>query len=375
MKIRNVSFAMNSSTYVVALTVAVCLPGCGGKGGDDGAAPGAGSRPSTVPKGAPGAGSSGGVDAGGQTGSPTGTGIGRADGGGDPSVGCGQGTYCMAGSDIAPPDASEGFQFVSPSSISILPGGESFYCYYKNVPGTENGEVDLGGFKSWMTAQSSHHFITFLAGSAGAVKQADGALQTCAFGAGQWVYATSKSGMIVGMDMPDGVGLPMTSGAQLIMNMHLINTGDTPVSPVVKLNGYYAKNIKYKAASMASFNIGINVPPMGTQTVRGTCTPPAGSNFFLLTTHTHKFATAADINYVSGGQTTNLVHTTDWESPGTHIWQAPNFLTTKAGDTFTYSCTYQNPNSFAVTVGETAARNEMCMAIGYFFPQGTASCN
>ena len=46
----------------------------------------------------------------------------------------------------------------------------------------------------------------------------------------------------------------------------------------------------------------------------------------------------------------------------------PTFLTTKAGDTFTYSCTYQNPTNMAVTVGETAARNEMCMAIGYFFP-------
>jgi hypothetical protein len=113
---------------------------------------------------------------------------------------------------------------------------------------------------------------------------------------------------------------------------------------------------------------------MGTQTVRGTCKPPTNSNFFLLTTHTHKYATAADVNYVSSGQTTNLVHTTDWESPGTHVWQSPNFLTTKDGDTFTYSCAYQNPNSFAVTVGETPARNEMCMAIGYFFPQGTASC-
>ena len=145
-------------------------------------------------------------------------------------------------------------------------------------------------------------------------------------------------------------------------------TGDQPISPVVKLNVYYAQNVKYKAGSMASFNTGINVPPMGTQTVKGTCTPPAGSNFFLLTTHTHKFATSADITYNSGGQSMPLVHTTDWENPGTHTWQAPNFLTTKAGDTFTYSCSYQNPLNIPVTVGETAAKNEMCMAIGYFFP-------
>jgi hypothetical protein len=26
-------------------------------------------------------------------------------------------------------------------------------------------------------------------------------------------------------------------------------------------------------------------------------------------------------------------------------------------------------------VGETAASNEMCMAIGYYYPAGTTSCN
>ena len=34
----------------------------------------------------------------------------------------------------------------------------------------------------------------------------------------------------------------------------------------------------------------------------------------------------------------------------------------------------QNTEAFAITVGETAQRNEMCMAIGYYFPAGNASC-
>jgi hypothetical protein len=435
MKIRNASFA---STSAAALAVAVGVVACSSSPNESGGVtPGAAGAPTTLPTGTPGPGAtattppagtgtvapppssgSGGATsvgvppvgggnapttggpgvgsggaivsgggapgAAGQVGNGGASPAGGAPSGGaagsgstDPTQGCGQGTFCMAGSDLAPPAANEGVQFVSPSSISIAPGGESFYCYYKNLPPPPGGgATEVGGFKSWMTEKSSHHFITFLggAGASGgflggaAGAQPDGSLQTCSFGAGQWVYATSKSGLVVGMNMPDGVGLEITSGQQFIMNMHLINTGDQPISPQVKLNVYYAQNVKYKAASMASFNTGINVPPMGTQTVKGTCRPPAGSNFFLLTTHTHKFATAADVNYVSGGQTTNMVHTTDWENPGTHTWQAPNFLTTKAGDTFTYSCTYQNPLNIAVTVGETAAKNEMCMAIGYFFP-------
>jgi hypothetical protein len=162
--------------------------------------------------------------------------------------------------------------------------------------------------------------------------------------------------------------------------MHFINTGTAPISPTLKLNVLYAKNVQYQAGTMVSFNVGIAVPPAtsagpGTQTVRGTCTAPVGSHFFALTSHTHKHATVTNVNYVTGGESENVVHTTDWESPDVGLFYAPNFLTTKAGDTFTYSCSYSNTTSSTVYVGETAATNEMCMAIGYYFPAGDASCN
>ena len=57
------------------------------------------------------------------------------------------------------------------------------------------------------------------------------------------------------------------------------------------------------------------------------------------------------------------------------LWNAPNFLTVKQGDSFSYSCSYANTGSSAVLVGETAASNEMCMAIGYYFPASTTRCN
>ena len=92
-----------------------------------------------------------------------------------------------------------------------------------------------------------------------------------------------------------------------------------------------------------------------------------------------------------GEKTTEIVHTgvpttgaypanqlagsgTDWEHPGIGYWTAPDFLTMKSGDSFTYGCSYQNDDDVTVTVGETAASNEMCMAVGYYFPAGSASC-
>ena len=112
------------------------------------------------------------------------------------------------------------------------------------------------------------------------------------------------------------------------------------------------------------------------QDVTGSCSPPAGSKFFAFTTHVHRHggsvATGAytDVNYVSGGMKTNVVHSTDWENPDVGIWGPPNFLTVKSGDTFQYDCHFVNKDSTLVTFGETAATGEMCMSIGYYFPAG-----
>src|SRR5262249_23059145 len=144
-------------------------------------------------------------------------GDGAAGAAGNNGVGCGQGTFCTMDDHLDAPAAADGFQIVSPSSLSLIPGQEQFLCYYNDVPG---GAVDVGGFRAFMTKGASHPFIVFQ-GSGGV----DGSLQSCAFGSGAWIFATSKSGLVVGLDMPAGVGLPFNAGTSLVLNMHLVNTG------------------------------------------------------------------------------------------------------------------------------------------------------
>ncbi len=168
--------------------------------------------------------------------------------------------------------------------------------------------------------------------------------------AGKWVYATSVSGQIIELKMPDTVGLSMSAGTQLILNMHFINPTTGPLSPTLKLNVLYAKNVQYQAGTMVSFNAGIDVPAAtaagpGMQTVSGACSAPVGSKFFAVTSHTHKHATDTKVNFISNGQSQNIVNTTDWESPDVGLFYGPNFLTVNAGDSFTYSCSYTNTTS------------------------------
>ncbi len=294
----------------------------------------------------------------------------------------------MPADDLAPPDPADGIQFTTPAgAFSVAPNQEIFPNYCVVVPNT----ISVGGFRSWMTASSSHHFILYMGGTTGSSTGT-----SCSQGAAQWVYATSTPGAITGMNMPSNVGLDMAANTQLIINMHFINPGTTTAHPQVKINVLFAKDVMYKAATMISFNTSINVPPgtasaPGKQTVSGTCTAPVGANFFTMSTHTHKHAVAAWITYNHNGTSTEVVHTgpattypadqevgsgVDWEHPGIGSWATAPFLTVQQGDTFTYNCSYENTTSTNVTVGETAASNEMCMAVTYWFPAtlGTASC-
>ncbi len=313
------------------------------------------------------------------------------------------------GSDLPIPSVADGFQIVTPdydpnnvnaSKMVVDPGGEIFLCYYVTLP--NDAEFDVGSFQSWMSPGSSHHFIVYQQaagnGTNGAglpvIAQPSGTIQDCPTATGNWLYATSTPGEVITSTMPDGVGLPFPAGQAIVLNMHFINAGTTTVYPKVKFNILRAKNVQYKAAALVSFNRSINVPAAsasgpGTQTVNGTCTVPAGSKVFSMSTHTHKHATAAVVNFVRGGTTTEIVHTgsatayppmqrtgtgTDWEHPGVSLWPGPEFLTTQDGDAFTYSCAYVNTASTPVTVGETAASNEMCMMVGYFYPAASVSC-
>jgi hypothetical protein len=310
-----------------------------------------------------------------------------------------------AATDLAAPARGAGYQIETPDydatnvnakNLVVAPNQEIFLCYYVTLP--NKAEVDIGAFQSYMSPGSSHHFILYQqsnSGQFGSQPQPSGTISSCGFGGGTWVYATSTPGAVVTSEMPAGVGLPFPAATQVVLNMHFINTGTTTLYPKVKLNILFATDVQYKAAVMVSFNTSINVPAAtasgpGMQTVSGTCTAPAGSKFFSMSTHTHKHATAALVNLVRGGVTEPLVHTgetstypapqvpgsgTDWEHPGVSLWDAPDYLTVQQGDSFTYSCSYVNTASTAVTVGETAASNEMCMAIGYYYPASTATCN
>jgi hypothetical protein len=316
---------------------------------------------------------------GGATTGGTTTGTGGATGGSGGTTGGSGGTGGSAGTGgadggagtLPPPAAGKGIQ-IQTKPFTVMPGQELFKCYHTQIP--LDTELDISEFESVMSV-GSHHFILY---------RADGdttAVDTLTDGgcAGNfttsWVYSSGQPHY--GFKNPDGVAMVIAAKGRVQFDMHYLNTTTAPINAQVTLNMTFATGTFQKAAPLISFNTAINIPANGTQTVGGNCTPGAGANFFMASTHTHRRGVLATINRVlaDGTMGEELVHTTDWEKPDLRSYQAAPFLTFKTGEKFHYSCSYQNDRNAPTTVGNSAETNEMCMAVTYFFPAtATGSC-
>jgi hypothetical protein len=272
----------------------------------------------------------------------------------------------------APSDlANDGYQIVTPD-FTLQPGDEKFLCYYTTLP--SSSPVGVRRWESHMTP-GSHHMILYATPTALAP---DGAVQECVNGPASeaantnanvgdrseppvWAYATQQPDAVV--PLPAGVGVTLRARQPLIVNMHYINTTTAPRTVHVELNiKTFAEGEQFTpAAAFVTFNTQIAIPAKGTQTVGGTCTVPEGAQFLGLVTHSHMYTQEAR---VSDGDLT-LVKTVDWQNPNAARWETP--YTFHSGQ-LTYQCTYRNSTDGVISVGQSATKNEMCMAVGYFFP-------
>lgn len=79
--------------------------------------------------------------------------------------------------------------------------------------------------------------------------------------------------------------------------------------------------------------------------------------------HTHKQAVHTAVK----DGATPVFESTDWENPGATTFAGPSFYSfSNAG--LTYECTYDNPGTNVIQTGPSAATDELCIAVGYFFP-------
>ena len=268
------------------------------------------------------------------------------------------------------PPPARGFRIQTPD-IEIMPGEEVTYCYYFRTPNTEN--LAIKHWKSSMTP-GSHHMIYFgTASDAGAVGQFE---RDCGGfgmqgGGTVWTYSAGIPEAEIVLPEDDGSGKPLAqvvnANSAGFFQMHYLNATDAPIQAHVTLDAFAleAAETFTQTAAFITYNSSINIPAGATNEVESmTCSTPPNMKFWLMSTHAHKQATKMTVK----DGATEMFSSTDWEHPGAALFMTPPEFYTFQTDRITYECTYDNPTNRTITSGDSAATDEMCMAVGYMFP-------
>jgi hypothetical protein len=296
------------------------------------------------------------------------------DGSGDPGGGSqdpGGGSQDPGGGTMLPPPA-RGFQVVSPP-VMIAAGQEITYCYYFKTSNT--AALPVQSWKSHMSA-GSHHMILYFTKTeeqpAGTVTATN-----CGGGGGGlnapvWTYASQVEDQEFTLPGNDGTGLPLAqnvlAGQPAYIQMHYLNATDHAINAHVELNANaYPEGVAVRGAApyiTYKLQISIDAAQGSKKSVTGECAVSPALKFFTMSTHVHKQGVHT---YVRDGGTT-IFESDDWEHPGSQNWDASPFFSFSSGK-LSNQCDYVNATGTAAPIvqGPSAATNEMCMAVGYFF--------
>ena len=286
------------------------------------------------------------------------------------------------GDDTVTPDAPDviqpparGFQVIS-ADITIMPLQEITYCYYFRTPNTE--AMAINKWTSVMTP-GSHHMILFTT-TTDVMPPGTVSASNCGFGAANganvpsWTYSAQTPLNEIVLPSDDGTGMPLAQeiapNTPAYFQMHYLNPSDQPMVVHVTLNAEAlpAATAFTKTAAYTTYNGAIRIPAGATNYPETkTCQTPAGSKFWLMSTHAHKQAIKTTVKSGAAASTNIAFESTDWEHPGGKTWMATPFYSFD-GNQLTFTCNYTNPTNRIIQSGDSAATDEMCMAAGYYFP-------
>lgn len=172
---------------------------------------------------------------------------------------------------------------------------------------------------------------------------------------------------------PDGVAVKIPAGSQLLLNLHLFNTGADTLKGVsgVLVKTVAAADVKDEAEMIFGGPTNIQIPPNGTQTVEGACIFPGTTTIWSVWAHMHQYGTNMKVTYDSASGPL-VLHDAAYSFTD-QINYLIDPVTVLAGEQVRVECTYKNPTSQTISFGDSS-KSEMCFAGFYRYPKLGKGC-
>ncbi len=261
----------------------------------------------------------------------------------------------------APP---EGGQQLATTTYRLAPGEEVYRCYQFYSP--EDAKVGITRVDA-ITMEGVHHLGLFQAFG----RNEDDAPHDCnTLLKTTWLPIWGIGASPETLEMPAGVGFVIRPYTQYIMQLHLVNSTDSPIEIRAGVNLTYERDTaRLQPAGMYAFGtFRMEIPPNVTDfevPIRD-CQPDKEMDVFAVFPHMHKRGTKLTVTRTGAdGQAEEFYRIDPWLFGDQPIERRREHVA--ADDTFTLTCHYDNPTAQPIHHGESTD-DEMCFFVLFYYP-------
>ncbi len=257
---------------------------------------------------------------------------------------------CTGGPGATGDDDDTGTQTPTPTWTPLITGSWSLAAHTEDTNDLHvmavNRDIYVGGIRP-ISPLGTHHTVLFRNGPSGI-------LFASGLGTGEVVF-------------PPGVGLKLSPGDNLALQLHIFNAGDVQLSGTsgIEILEIAAADVVHEADIFLPGPTNISLDPGLTTTIGSTCTLSDAQTVFALFPHMHQLGTHFKTTLTQGG-TAIALHDAPYAFENQSFTSfAP--ISLAAGDTIRTECTWVNTTGAQVGYGESS-NSEMCYSILYRWP-------
>ena len=175
--------------------------------------------------------------------------------------------------------------------------------------------------------------------------------------------------------LDEGVGHSMSRGTQLLVQLHLLNTGDKDIQQPVEIRMHRSASKNPRPVSpWAIGSSEINVRPKQSGQAQNVCTMTGDAELVAVFPHMHMLGKRLTVEVGKSLGAMNMLYVRDpYDFDDQHMEKM--HISLKTGDVLRITCNYMNTGDKAAGFGESTL-DEMCFFVGFAvgdFP-GSADC-
>jgi hypothetical protein len=258
----------------------------------------------------------------------------------------------------------EGLVF-STNDFTLQPGEERFICYAKDL--AEDAVIDA---YQWSSRAAVHHVVL----ARTMAREPDGASECDVLFRPTWSPLFITTTADSALDIPEGAANVLPAGTQLLIQLHLLNSGATPVTDRAHVKMTRSTLTDPTPAGIYALGtMDVQLPPKQTTSLEASCAPSGDVELFAMMPHMHYLGKSLRVEMGPDEASLETVFHTDPYSFDDQRLEKLD-LVIPAGYATRTTCTYENNSDDTITFGESSL-NEMCFAIGFAVGvDGAAGC-